>query len=222
MQAQISVEVQKESMGTILITLFFLKVHEREPMRLSCFLRSSSCYFYAAFMSSSFFNSYHQPLNLPFVKRLTGAIKNIWDGKWMVWSVFDLLHFWFLQMHCILQQHKVGGVAIICAKIHLYFASHVVSFHVVVFGQPECQGSNPLATFDHACIFVWNGTTPQTVSCLGFVLLISPLGVGMLLSSLPSCLYRILAKQAMGMAAVSRPTPKTSCLRAWLLVISLR
>jgi len=128
MQAQISVEVQKESMGTILITLFFLKVHEREPMRLSRFLRSSSCYFYAAFMSSSFFNSYHQPLNLPFVKRLTGAIKNIWDGKWMVWSVFDLLHFWFLQMHCILQQHKVGGVAIICAKTHLYFASHVVSF----------------------------------------------------------------------------------------------
>ena len=222
MQAQISVEVWKESMRTILISLFFVKVHEREPMRLSRFL-TSSCYFYAAFVSSAFFNFYHQPLNLLFVKRLTGAIKNISDGKWMVWSVFCIVTLLILAnaLHITAAQ---GGRCYhhLCKDSSVFCFPCCYKFHVVVFGQPECQGSNPLVTFDHACIFVWNGTTPQTVSCLGFVLLISPLGVGMLLSSLPSCLYRILAKQAMGMAAVSRPTPKTSCLRAWLLVISLR
>lgn len=153
MQAQISVEVWKESMCTILITLFFLKVHEREPMRLSRFLRSSSYYFYAAFVSSSFFSLYHQPLNLLFVKRLTGAIKNIWDGKWMVWSVFCIVTLLILanELHITAAQ---GGRCYhhLCKDSSVFCFPY--KFHVVVFGQPECQGSNPLVTFDHACIFV--------------------------------------------------------------------
>ena len=129
MQAQISVEVWKESLCTVLITLFFLKVREREPMRLCSFLRSSSCYFYAAFVPSSFFNPYHQPLNFLFVKRLTGAIKNIWDGKWMVWSAFCVVTLLILAnaLHITAAQgREILHISIICAKTHLYFASHVV------------------------------------------------------------------------------------------------